>query len=157
MSIYDFRLSPDAQTSSRTQLEKFGPLIRVEISITDSLKRTYQLLNIPVPPPIRGLGVIDTGAYSSGVDKDILARFGVQPTGTREITSAGTKGDLDVFPVKINFPTTTMNRALEEAIAIYPMNTTYKNSPVIALIGREVLRDCVLIYNGKTGIYTLTH
>lgn len=156
MSIYDYALNSN-QILPSSNLQQFGPLILVEIAPPDSLVQVLVDSKIPIPPSITGWGTIDTGAYTTCINKTILKSLGGQPVGTRSVLTPGANVDLDLYPAKITFPGTMINRAYEEALGIEDMShSQYENIPIIGLIGRDVLADCLFIYNGKTGIYTLT-
>lgn len=157
MPIYDFKLPPDSQGNSRFYLQTVGPIITVEISAPDSLIQVLQQTGRVIPTPITGFGILDTGAYTTCVNKSILQSLGGQPVGTRPVTTPGFHGNMDVYPAKIKFPRTTIDRSYDEALGINDLQMSFRGRSIIALIGRDVLSDCILIYNGKTGIYTLTH
>lgn len=158
MPIYDYVFPSNAQLDSRLHLQHIGPVIEVEITVPDSLVQLFQTLSMPIPQPVNGLGILDTGAFTTSVNKSILQGFGVQPVGTAPVSTPGTSLiNMDVYPAKIEFPGTTIVRNFDKALAMEDMSGSFNGKNIIALIGREVLADCVLIYNGKTGIYTLSH
>lgn len=157
MGIYDYRLPPDAVNSSRRKLEQYGPIISIQISPSDQISQLLSLSGGEVPAPVQGWGIVDTGASTTAIYRDVLSQIGSNPIGTVNVNTAGTPSVLDIYPAKINFPGTDIVRDFEEVIGMEREFGSYANLPIIGLIGREVLSDCVFIYNGITGIYTLTH
>ncbi len=157
MSIYDFIFPVNGNLDSSTLLQQVGPVISISVAPPDALSQLLTLTNKPVPPSVFGLGIIDTGAITSCVNKSILQGLGGSPVGSFPFSTPGATVNLDAYPAKIEFPGTDITRSVELAVGMEDMSIQYNQQPIIALIGRDVLSGCVLIYNGKTGIYTLTH
>lgn len=157
MAINDFIFPADNNATSSKYLELYGAVIDLQISAPDTLIQLLKAQGKPIPNPVNGLGIIDTGAFTTSVNKSILSSFGGKPIGTRPVNTAGANLNMDVYAAKISFPGTNIIKPFEETLAMNDLKSSYKEVPIIALIGREVLSNCVFIYNGKTGIYTLAN
>lgn len=134
-----------------------GPIVEAYVGV--SVPRRTALIaakqQVPNPIPIRGL--LDTGATGTAIDPSVLTALGLTPTGT----------------ILVNTPTTGANPATVEQydvafVILGPPNGTplfSQTLPVVAselltaqgfhaLIGRDILSQCVFVYNGS-GFFTL--
>ena len=116
---------------------------------------------LPVPNSIPIRGLVDTGASSTCVDPSILQSLGLTPTGivTVNTPSTGTQPHTtEQFDVSLLVPGSAPTHA--------PL--IISNLPVIssellvaqgfhALIGRDILEECLLEYNGALGLFTLAY
>jgi hypothetical protein len=116
----------------------------------------------PVPEPKHGLALIDTGASISGVDNGIIEALGVKPVGSVKLVSAKGGALHLLYPATFSFPGTPLPGINFERVAGVELqepqasDTQVKGPPLIAIIGRDVLRQCLLIYNGYLGYITLS-
>lgn len=130
------------------------------IMVSTARQQVLQEANqtIPAPQVIRAL--IDTGASISGVDPSVLAALGLTATGEAEIHTPSTGG----VPVKT--PTYDVRIAIlagrpgdlhfiSETIQV--TSTDMSAWGFQALIGRDILAKCILIYNGADGVFTLSY
>ena len=100
MSIIS-RIYPSSNKLGPDNLAKDGPRIDVEVSITTELQQYFQSKNLPVPAPVKGMALIDTGATISCIDDTIASKLGINPTG--RINSGGMSGSSvrNSYPVKL--------------------------------------------------------
>ena len=67
-----------------------GPVIQVLVEVPPALAAALQTGNLPVPTPVHGLALIDTGATKSAVAETIAQSLGIQPSGIVNVgTAAG--------------------------------------------------------------------
>ncbi|MDE0300834.1 MAG: retroviral-like aspartic protease family protein [Candidatus Poribacteria bacterium] len=103
------------------------------------------------PPIIDIDAMIDTGASHTAIRDDIPRSLDLNPVGE----------------VPINTPTSTDVRCLQYVVRmIFPNNIVVNDmlvtamplqkQPIQCLIGRDILSQCVLIYNGYTNLFTLS-
>lgn len=140
------------------QVSPAGPIIDAFVGI--SVPRSQALVAAgqtpPAPVPIRGL--LDTGASNTCVDPSVLQQLGLSPTGS----------------CLVNTPTTgaaPMSAELYDVAFLIPVNGGVplfsQTMPVMAsellaaqgfhaLIGRDILSQCVFVYNGS-GFFTLSY
>ena len=158
MSVYNRRFITSDHQPDPAHLQTVGPRIPVEISIPSALVTQLTAQNLPIPQPINGYALVDTGASMLAVDERILQRLQLRPFSTGAVsTGAGTVVQ-GIYPVSMSFPGTTVG-AILVARCLGANLGDQVNPPLntIALIGRDTLRDCILVYNGPLGIFTLAH
>ena len=95
-----------------------------------------------------GLALIDTGATFSSIDEDILNALGIRPVGSTPVqTPSGVLQQREIFTCQFFFPGTP--------IPVFPfanvVGSTLKHQGIVALIGRDLLRNFLLIYDGVHG------
>lgn len=65
-------------------LKHFGPLIGAEIRIPDALAKALSEQGQPIPPPVKGYMLIDTGASITSVAEHVFQELNLKPTNIRE-------------------------------------------------------------------------
>jgi hypothetical protein len=121
----------------RELLSQWGPLLPISI-------RGRQEDGEPSTDAFEGMALVDTGASSSAVSPAVAEALNLrvirhQKDQRNEICL--------VHPVCFTF---------ENRFTLHVEATTYTLAPyIVALIGRDVLRMCVLVYDGSAGSATL--
>jgi len=140
---------PDADA---IQLQQKGPSLQIEISLTAILATHYQQSGQPIPSPITGYALIDTGASVTSVDSEILASLGIKAVGSMQISTPSGSFNQGIYSCQFSFPGTP--------IPVLPfvnvVGSILKTQGIIALIGRDLLRGFLLIYDGVHGSWTLS-
>lgn len=141
----------DIQIPPSIVLMQNGPCVQSTIGLADVFAQQLQQQGQPLPTPVSGLALIDTGASSTCIDESVAQQLGLPAIDVVQMTSAShANTQQNVYPAKI----TLMNgipinvpRAIGAAL---------KSQNIIALIGRDFLQYCTLFYNGLTGEITLS-
>ncbi len=115
-------------------------------------------LPVPLPQSIRAL--IDTGASISGVDPSVLSALGLTPTGNADIvsTTSGAAGvSVPTYDVCIGIYAARQGdlHFVSETIQVTATHLTGRGFQ--ALIGTDVLKKCILHYNGADEFFTLAY
>ena len=101
--------------------------------------------------------MIDTGATMTCVHEPILIDLGLHPVGT--VTSGTAAGPIQqsLYMARVNFPLVGWNLDLPVAGVDLSSQviTTMPPQPVIALLGRNLLMQAVLVWNGPGGFWTI--
>lgn len=129
-------------------------VVGVSQARADALTKAGQL--IPKPVPIRAL--VDTGASCTCVDTAILKSLGLSPTGSALLmtpTTGASPHTADQYDVGLLIPPAVPHH-LPHVVGTLPvMASDLSVQGLQALIGRDILRDCLLAYNGTMGFFTL--
>lgn len=133
-----------AEASSKS-LRADGPLIDVELYFRcgDGLCRS-----------VRGKALVDTGADRTAVEFTEADAAGAKPEGSYHAQGVTSEAiTLPVYSLKMRFPGTDLPEVNIESAAATPH---LKSQGIVALIGRDVLEQVHLGYNGPTGQFSLS-
>ena len=139
---------------SPAALRAEGPRLTVEIGVPTTLATKLASSNQPLPQTITGLALIDTGASISCVDEQAVAiPLGLQTIQQMSLaTPSQSTGVANVYLVRVSFPQVGLPAADELAV----IGCTLTNQGIIALLGRDFLKDVLLVYNGTSGVWSLS-
>jgi hypothetical protein len=132
-------------------------LVRAAVMVSSSRRQALIAAGLSVPSAQGITALLDTGASISAVDPTVLAQLGLSPTGKVEIHTPSTQG----VPV--------VSDTFDVAIAIFAaragdlhfisdtvqVTSSALGGNVHALIGTDILKDCILTYNGADDCFTL--
>ena len=112
----------------------------------------------PWPNPVSVRGLVDTGASATVVDKAVLSQLGLTPTGMASVhtPSTGTTPHQCLqYDVGLVVPGNQQSDPplLQATLAV--TESDFSMQGIQALIGRDLLRSCILVYNGATGLFSL--
>jgi predicted aspartyl protease len=129
-----------------------GPVLQVTISIGDQFASELIKLGKPVPSPVSGLGLIDTGAGSTCIDEKVAKDLNLPVINVVPMASAShASTPANVYPAKmLIIGPSPINVNVPQAVGA-PLAV----QGLIALIGRDVLAHCTLIYIGGLGQVTV--
>src|SRR5579864_9557175 len=123
-------------------LQQRGPVLQVVISIEQNMAQALMQQGLPVPQPKTGLALIDTGASSTCIDEQAAKELGLPVIDVATMSSAShAQHQCNLYPVQIAIPpvlSLQAPRAMGAALAAQGL---------LALIGRDVLQACLLVYN----------
>jgi len=138
-------------------LQHTGPCIRVKVDIPAALAEMLKTTESPIPPSQTGWALIDTGAGVSAVDGSVLRALTVAEMDMAKVVTANGTAIYPRYPARLSFPETPI--PAREFGRIFGADLSgYREGPgpsIIALIGRDVLRDCVFVYNGREAFFSL--
>lgn len=135
-----------------------GPVLTVVIGVSVARGDALMTAGQPVPAGISARALIDTGASCTCVDPSILAKLELTPTGTVSVhtPSTGPAAHLaEQYDVSLIIPGAGTHHVPLALPAIPVMAADLSVQGIDALIGRDVLRDCIFIYNGSVGLFTI--
>lgn len=130
-----------------------GPTLPVAIGVPAPVLTYLQARNKPVPPPVVGQALIDTGASVCAIDEGIVQALGIPPFGAQAIHTPSGPAQQLTYPASLSFPGTPLPNISFADFVGAPLQA----AGIVALIGRSVLRDYVFFYNGPGGSVTLTY
>lgn len=111
---------------------------------------------VPNIIPIRGL--LDTGASNTAVDPSVLTALGLTPTGTCLVntpTTGATPQTTDLYDVSFVIPAPQGIPLFSQTLPVMA-SSLLETQGFHALIGRDILSQCVFVYNGS-GFFTLSY
>ena len=138
------------QLAPAAALQLRGPILQVSITIEQNAGKGLVAQGKTLPTPKSGLALIDTGASNTCVDEQAAKDLGLPVIDVANMQSAShEKHECNIYPVQIITPIVTLNapRAMGAALA---------SQGLLVLIGRDVLQNCNLFYNGPAGQFTLS-
>lgn len=129
-----------------------GPTLDVLISVTDFHAKYLEDNNEDIPQPASGKAMIDTGASISAVNVEIFKKLGVCPIGVALVGTPQGKDLQERYPAKISFPGSGLRSVQLVSVLGSPAIGEYG---LAALIGRDILQNWLVIYNGTAGNITI--
>ena len=133
-------------------LQRKGPVVPVEVHPPNSLMKYLSDQKLPLPQPATGYALFDTGASMTCVDNAIIQSLGVQSVGEGKVFTPSGEALQSLYPSKLVFP--TLSSMEVNFNSVFGAQLKFQN--IIALIGRDVLRNMVLTYNGPGGFVTIS-
>lgn len=136
----------------RLLLHRFGPRLQLTIAPLEEHVKAAADKDETIPQPVSGFALIDTGAAVTCVDRTAAERAGLAMVDSGFLTSATHEAEaVPIYAGKLDIAGLPNNIVAHRA---YGANL--KSQDLIALIGRDVLQRCILIYNGLDGSFSLS-
>jgi hypothetical protein len=143
---------PNPPPNPAAELSGRGPCLPVSILPYSVILQQLVLQGTALPTPITGFALIDTGSGVTCIDIDAATHLKVPIIDYSNLTSAThANQNQPVYPVQIQIPGSAIGINAPRAIGV-PL----ASQGIIALIGRDVLKDSILIYNGPAGQFSFT-
>ena len=137
------------------QIAPGGPLLDIAVGVSQPRAEALTANNQPVPQPLPVRGLIDTGASCTCIDPAILQGLGLTPTGTVSIATPST-GNQPHYCDQYDVSITLLHPIFQYTFLIVPViEANLSAQGIQALIGRDVLKNCLFVYDGTAGIFTL--
>lgn len=127
-------------------------MVGVQIEVPEALAKQLASAGKPIPTPVTGMALIDTGATMTAVDSGVVTALGVNPVGVVAVGTAGGPTSQPVYPIRLQIQGVglVINFSSVTGAPLKPMN-------LVALLGRDVLTRMILIYDGPSSEYTLSY
>jgi len=143
-------------------LTETGAILQVTIGLPPALEQYCLRENLQIPAPIAGYALIDTGASASAVHEQIFKDYGVQPIDHIPMSTPHTKDQWSfVYPAKIQFPGLNLaNDSMLQSLRVVGCDlrwTTFDDKEIIMLMGRDLLKHFLMVYNGVQSDVTLAY
>ena len=138
------------------QISAGGPIL--DLIIGPSVPRLVALNNAnqPIPGMLKIRGLVDTGASQTCVDPACLSKLGLSPTGFTHIHTPSTRGTphrCNQFDVQLVLIHAKGSLLRFESLAVVESSLMIQG--IQALIGRDVLSNCLLVYDGAANIFSI--
>jgi predicted aspartyl protease len=125
-------------------LLKHGPRIFIKVSALSSEIEEGSAVGLEFPEPFGITAVIDTGASLTVVNPEVVEHCKLRATGFAIVASIEKKGRYRQHAARIEFPGTKL-RTLD---GVPVVACKISQQPYACLIGRDILRNWLLTYNG---------
>src|SRR3989344_882470 len=132
-------------------LEKDGPILEVHFFISSELEKKYKEENNPLPEPLIIKALVDTGASACVLKDEIPKKLSLEPTGVIKICTPSSK-DHECYQYFMRMIIPSNKVVYEGAFISAPLD----GQDVSGLIGRDVLKNGILIYIGYANQFTLS-
>jgi hypothetical protein len=133
-----------------------GPVVAAIVGVSAPRMDALTNANQPIPRPQQVRALIDTGASGTAVDSSIIQALQLVPTGTVGIRtpSSGTQvHQCNQYDVGIGLPMRHGFHLMTLVIPVVEANLAPQG--IQALLGRDVLANCVLTYNGLEDYFVI--
>lgn len=136
-----------------------GPRLHAAVAVSDPRRKALEEAGKAVPNSVPVQALVDTGASCTCVDPSVLEKLGLQPTGSVQVhtPSSGSNPDQhDQFDIGLLIPGSDRSHLPLHLDAVSVVAAELlANQGFEVLIGRDILSDCILIYNGPVGVFTM--
>lgn len=141
---------------SSTSPRLTGPILNVYVGVTEARQKALAAAGETVPSMVPARMLIDTGASGTVIDPCVLQQLGISPSGMIEAhtpsTQAGKPHMMAQYDVRLAVANHQSHRFFD-AVAVTEAHLAHQG--IEGLIGRDILAECVLVYNGEADFYTL--
>lgn len=136
-----------------------GPIVTVVVGISEARAKALGAAGntLPSPVPIRAL--LDTGASCTCLDPSVFAALGLTPTGSVNVNTPSTGATphvADQYDISLAVSASSGPPLLLLTVPAIACELLASQG-FHALIGRDILESCILIYNGQTKSFTLAY
>lgn len=139
-------------------IDAAGPVVNAGVSVSEGRKAALLAQNLPVPNIRIIRALVDTGASFTSIEPEVLKALGLTPTGTIDIVTPSTGKDVhttDTYDVDFVIGAGADDIPLSIQNLRIATSELYLKQGIHALIGRDVLKRCILIYNGSVNTFAL--
>ena len=137
-------------TQRFTNLLKTGPVIEITLLPAYSFLESLEI-KAPVNNQVKILAMIDTGASGTVIQKGTSQTLELNPIGTTLMTTPSSTNILcNQFDVQLIFP----NQVIIQNVVV--TEAPLQNQHIQCLIGRDILKYGLLVYNGYDNSFTLS-
>ncbi len=137
-----------------------GPLVLAHVGVSSPHREALLAASKPVPQLVTGTFLLDTGASGTCIDPSLVAPLNLTPTGAvmmQTPSTAGTPVRCYQYDISLIIPGSKPSDAPLIIGAVPVIVTPFRSQGIDGLIGRDVLNDCLFIYNGPIGVMTLSY
>jgi predicted aspartyl protease len=138
--------------SSREALLFRGPVFQITLGLAENIAQQLVQQGQDVPEPIAGWALLDTGASSTCIDDTAAQKLKLPVIDKGKMSSASHGAiDVNIYPALISFTGTPIKINVLRAIG-----ANLASQELIALLGRDLLQNFTIFYNGAFGQITIS-
>ncbi len=131
-----------------------GPIVDVMVAVSKPRADALRKASLAVPSPVGARCLIDTGASCTVLDQRVVQSLSLIPTGVVSIRTPSTgtaKLACNQFDVMLAIVLPKPPHLHVFSFTLPVIETDFASQGIDGLIGRDVLSQCVLGYNGLDG------
>lgn len=137
------------------QISTLGPVLDLLVGPSVPRATALRRAGVAAPPQLSIRGLIDTGASGTCLDPTCVASLSLAPTGQVPIHTPSTAGKPEIYP-QYDVSLVLLHPSLHVTLpTVAVISTHLVNLGIHALIGRDVLSRCLLVYDGSAGQFSL--
>jgi len=138
-------------TRGFSNIQKDGPTLEVHFLLPEDLQKKLHGEGKKLPEPIIVKALIDTGASNCVIGENIPKKLGLKPVNKIKITTPSCK-DYESYQYFLRMLIPDNKISYEGVFTVAPLC----GQEIDALIGRDLLSNCVFIYTGYINQFTLS-
>lgn len=143
------------------QISPKGAVISAFIGISIPRRDVLKAAGQTIPDLVQVQAMIDTGASATCLDPVVLKTLNLTPTGSTTIETPSTQGKpvvVDQYDVSFFVPPADLKQIplIMDTLPVVCVQLL-DSFGYHALIGRDILEKCILIYNGSTKLFTVSY
>ena len=141
----------------RGRIEPQGPFINTTVMATSQHVARLKAARLPVPSPVTGRTLVDTGASCCALDNEIIARLGLNPTGRSKIHTATTGPG---YEERDQYAASIFIGTMPGLVASYTLSVVgadLASEGFLVIIGWDLLNQCVLSCNGPARSFRIKY
>lgn len=135
-----------------------GAILELYVHVTVHKLASIAAANLPIPSPVLVRGLIDSGASGTCLDLTVIRQLGLQPTGSVPVHTASTAGAPQLryqFDVALWLAPQPGAKPHNIRLTIPVIEADLAGQGIELLIGRNVLDQCLFVYDGPSSRVTL--
>jgi predicted aspartyl protease len=138
-------------------LEPDGAVINIGFVVSGPRQDAMRKAGVPIPAPVVVRGLVDTGASGTCVDCTVIKKLQLVPSGTISIHTPSTGPNpktCNQFDVGVGIVMDN-NQIHLSGLVIPVIESDLSALNIQALLGRDLLEQGILIYDGRRRLLTL--
>jgi len=151
---YNNRLHHGVRLLPHQWIEIYGPTVAVEVMVHPNMARSLKEAGKSVPESVIGDAMIDSGAQATTIDTSVAERLQLPRTSKIEAFGIGGRSEGYTSPCSIFIPSLKLTTNCARA---HCHELTKNAKHIIALIGRDILKQMTFFYDGINGQVQLVY
>jgi hypothetical protein len=137
------------------QMSAGGPLIDILVGVSVPRQAALRAAKQSIPSPVQIRALIDTGASCTCIDPSVPKQLGLAPTGVAPMHTPST-GNLPHLANQYDVSLVLIHQKLNLNLFTVPVaESQLAIQGIQGLLGRDVLQNCLFVYDGQSGMFTL--
>jgi len=161
LPILNTRVQADTQGAEKSSSEvipvnmllaQFGPIVKVTLSLISRENNAIHEVDENTHEPVNGSALIDTGASVTCFDPEAATKAGliIADSGPRHSATHTN----EIVPI---YAGSLLIHKLGFGVNVHrAYGASLKEQNLVALIGRDILSNCMLVYNGPDASFSLS-